>query len=341
VTDNGCGLVIGRNAYLINDGNVTIKEKDDKSAEPSLLIGGRLINNSKVTNNGSIGYTTACMYKEQKAYALDNGFSGKKWTGKGRELLGYMIDLRGPEYYEEYKCYVASGKTVLVDGSVYVGSEQHETVFLPVDSKVKLTVKVSGFSDKTVEFTTAKSASDYVNAAYKNIKSGSDPNNYIKVSLSKGKGTADSSVSERPLDIGDQIILGNMYYSVTTADLKGGTVCFEHGNENEKSLTIPDTIKYQGRTYKVTMVNYCGTSVESVTVGKNVEYLDESAFQYCDKLKSINIKTKLLENESVGKGAFDKVPSSCVITVPKKKLKAYKKLFQAAGLNSKVKVKGK
>ena len=42
---------------------------------------------------------------------------------------------------------------------------------------------------------------------------------------------------------------------------------------------------------------------------------------------------------SVEYGAFDKVPDSCVITVPKKQLKGYKKIFKAAGLSSKVKIK--
>ncbi|MCR5683799.1 MAG: leucine-rich repeat domain-containing protein [Lachnospiraceae bacterium] len=184
VTDNGCGIVIGRNAYLINDGTVTIKEKDDNSREPSILIGGKLINNSKVNNNGSIGYTAACM---QKAYAPDNGYSGKKWKGKGKELLAYVLDLRGPDGYNEYNVYVNSGKRVLVDGTAYIGDGQYTTVFLPVNTKVKLTVKVNGFADKTVEYTTAGSVKKYLDAAYKRLKSGSSPDDYIRVSLSRKK----------------------------------------------------------------------------------------------------------------------------------------------------------
>ena len=340
-TDNGCGIVLGRDAYLINDGTVTIKDKDENSKEPSLLVAGRVVNDSKITNDGSIGYSTAGMYKAQKSYALDNGYTGKKWTGKGRELLGYLLDLRGPDYYEDYNLYVSSGKSVLCDGSTYLGESYAETVYLPADTKAKLNVKVSGFADKTVEFTTAKSVKDYVDTAYKNIKAGADPNSYIKISLTKGKGTADSSVTKYPMDLGDQIIIGDMYYSVTTADLKGGTVCFEHGSGMHTSLDIPDTIKYEGRTYKVTMFDYAGTEVTKVTIGKNVEYLTDTAFKFSSKVKTINIKTKLLKEGSIAKGAFDEVPESCVITVPKKKLKAYKKLFQAAGLNKKVKIKGK
>ncbi len=341
-TDNGCGIAIGRNAYLINDGSITIKDKDENSREPSLLIGGRVINNSKISNNGSIGYTSALMGKDLKAYALDNGYSGKKWTGNGRELLGYAIKFSGPEYYEEYNVYVSSGKTVLVDGSFYQGAESSDTVFLPVNSKVRMTVKVSGFTDKTVEYTSAKSVKDYFDTAYKNIKAGTDPINYIKVSLTKGKGTADSSVTRFPMDIGDQIIINNnMYYSVTSADLKGGTVCFEHGSGMHTSLVVPDTITYEGRTYKVTMFEYAGTEVTNVTLGKNIEYINENAFKFSDKLKTIKINSKLLKSGNIEYGAFEKVPASCVITVPKKKVKGYTKIFRAAGLNKKVKIKSK
>ncbi len=341
VTDKGCGIAIGRNAYLINDGTVTIKEKDSNSGEPSLLIGGMLINNSKITNDGSIGYSTGCMYKEQKAYALDNGYSGKKWTGSGRELLGYSLNISGAGYEEWFNLYVTSGKSVLCDGRTYSGGDTYDTVFLPVNTKVKMTVKVSKCADKTVEYTTAKSVSDYFNDAYKRITSGSDPNNYIKISMTKGTGTADKSVTPKPMDINDQIIIGNMYYSVTTADLKGGTVCFEHTGYSTGDLVVPDTITYEGRTYKVTMFDYAGTDVTSVTLGKNIEYINQTAFMFSDKLKSITINSTLLKSGCVEYGAFDKVPNSCVITVPKKKLKGYKKIFKAAGLSKKVKVKGK
>ncbi|MBP5555650.1 MAG: leucine-rich repeat protein, partial [Lachnospiraceae bacterium] len=107
------------------------------------------------------------------------------------------------------------------------------------------------------------------------------------------------------------------------------------------SLVVPDTITYEGRTYKVTMFDYAGTEVTTVTLGKNIEYINQTAFQFSDKLKSITINSKLLKSGNVEYGAFDKVPDSCVITVPKKKLKGYKKIFKAAGLSSKVKIKGK
>ena len=89
------------------------------------------------------------------------------------------------------------------------------------------------------------------------------------------------------------------------------------------------------------MFDYAGTEVTTVTLGKNIEYINQTAFQFSDKLKSITINSKLLKSGNIEYGAFEKVPASCVITVPKKKVKGYKKIFQAAGLNTKVKIKSK
>ncbi len=340
-TDNGCGLALGSDGFLINDGTITITEKNTNASEPSLLVGGMLINRSKITNNGTIGYSTHCMYSEQKAYPLENGYSGKKWTGSGTELVAYGLDLRGPADRSNFNCYVTYGKKVLVDGESYKGSSYFETVFLPVNTKTKLNVKASGFADKTVEFTTVASAKEYIDAAYKKIKAGSDPTNFITVSMTKGSGTADSSVTRYPPEIGKMITIGTMEYSITTSDLKGGTVCFERSG-GAQTIVVPDTITYEGRTYKVTMLNVGGSKdTTSVTIGKNVEYIDKEAFYWDKSLKTLTINTKKLKKGSIGKRAFVNIPSTCVVIVPKGKVKAYKKLFQAEGLDKKVKFKTK
>ena len=69
-----------------------------------------------------------------------------------------------------------------------------------------------------------------------------------------------------------------------------------------------------------------------VSIGKN-------AFKGCKKLKTITIKSGKLTKKSIRKGAFKGISSKTVIKVPKKKLKAYKKLFRQKGLSKKVKMK--
>ena len=57
------------------------------------------------------------------------------------------------------------------------------------------------------------------------------------------------------------------------------------------------------------------------------------------KLKTIIIKSKKLTSKTVSKKAFKGLTKATTIKVPKKKLKAYKKLFKSKGLSSKVKIK--
>ena len=167
----------------------------------------------------------------------------------------------------------------------------------------------------------------------------------------------------------------NATYKVMTAPKKGsktgGAVSYmKPTNKNAKSVTIPDTVKMNGVTYKVTSIgnsafNGC-KKLKKVTLGKNitsigdkafykcsaltkitipskVKKIGKSAFQNCKKLKSITIKTTKLTSKKVGKNAFKGVGSSYYrkvqVKVPAKKLKSYKTLLKKAGLSSKAKVK--
>lgn len=115
------------------------------------------------------------------------------------------------------------------------------------------------------------------------------------------------------------------------------------------SVTIPDTIKTGGKTYKVVSIGQgafassCNT-LKKVSIGKNVVGIADYAFRYCSKLKTITIKTTHLTKENVKAGAFYKINSKAVITVPKQKLTEYKKILTAknvgvTGKNQKIKGK--
>lgn len=89
-------------------------------------------------------------------------------------------------------------------------------------------------------------------------------------------------------------------------------------NKKIKSITIPATIKYKRKTYKVTAIG-------------------EKAFYKCKSLKKIDIKTTTLKK--VGKKAFTGTNQKLVIKVPKSKWKAYKKLLKNKGQGRKAKIK--
>lgn len=72
------------------------------------------------------------------------------------------------------------------------------------------------------------------------------------------------------------------------------------------------------------------TRLQSITLGKNLKSIGDSAFYNNKKLKSVNIKSTKLNK--VGKSAFSKIYSKAKFTVPKSKLKKYKKLIKKNGL---------
>ena len=71
------------------------------------------------------------------------------------------------------------------------------------------------------------------------------------------------------------------------------------------------------------------TRLESITLGKNLKSIGDSAFNNNRKLKSVSIKSTKLSK--VGKSAFSKIHSKAKFTVPKSKLKKYKKLIKSNG----------
>ena len=84
---------------------------------------------------------------------------------------------------------------------------------------------------------------------------------------------------------------------------------------------------------------YKCNSLTSITIPAKVGKIGKQAFYGCKKLKKITIQSTKLTNSKVGSKAFKGVPANATIKVPKSKLNAYKKLFKAKGLNSKVKIR--
>ncbi|MCR5418976.1 MAG: leucine-rich repeat domain-containing protein [Lachnospiraceae bacterium] len=67
-------------------------------------------------------------------------------------------------------------------------------------------------------------------------------------------------------------------------------------------------------------------------VGSTVTEIGKEAFFGCKNLKTVKIRTKKLKNKNVGKNAFKKLNAKVKISVPKGKLKAYRKLLKARGV---------
>ena len=114
-------------------------------------------------------------------------------------------------------------------------------------------------------------------------------------------------------------------------------------NKKQTKIVVPDTIKINGVTYKVTSIAKNAfknnKKLKTVTVGKNVSKMGANVFTGCKKLKTITIKSTKLTAKTLSKSTFKGITKAKTIKVPKKKLSTYKKLFKSSGLSAKVKVK--
>lgn len=167
--------------------------------------------------------------------------------------------------------------------------------------------------------------------------------------------------------VGTQIASSSAVYKVTKSTSSQKEVTYvKPKSKNETSVSIPDTIKISGFTYKVTSVaaNALANNkkVTKITVGKNVTSIGKNAFKKCTKLKTvtlkstslksigsnafygdknlknITIKSSKLTSTSVGKNAFKGTNKKLTIKVPKKKVSSYKKFLKKKG-NTKITVK--
>lgn len=123
-------------------------------------------------------------------------------------------------------------------------------------------------------------------------------------------------------------------YVVTDASKK--TVSYRKAaNKKIKSAAIPATVKVKANgvaySFRVTDISakaFAGCSkLKKVTIGKNVVSIGKKAFSKAKALKKITIKTTTLKK--VGKNAIKGIYKKAKISCGKKKLKAYKKLFNA------------
>lgn len=129
-------------------------------------------------------------------------------------------------------------------------------------------------------------------------------------------------------------------YKVTKSAAKNGTVELTKPNKSKNNVTVPDTVTFDGVTYKVTSISKNAfkdnKKLKKVTIGKNVSKINSSAFYGCKNLKTVTIKSTQLK--TVGKNAFKGVNAKAKIKVPKSRLKSYKKLFAKKGQKSTVQI---
>ena len=146
---------------------------------------------------------------------------------------------------------------------------------------------------------------------------------------------------------GTSIPSGAVEYKVTRSDEKGGTVTVSKAAKGKsvKSLNIPDTIKWEGYTFRITEIAAKAfrnnKKITSANIGANITKIGAQAFFKCSKLKKIVFKGK--KAPKVSSKAFKGIAKNCKVYVTKKMTKKQVKILQTrlkkAGVKSKVKYK--
>ena len=142
---------------------------------------------------------------------------------------------------------------------------------------------------------------------------------------------------------GQKATVGGSNYTVTSA--AAGTAAFTKA-KNAKSVTVPATVKVNGKTLKVTQINakaFTGKKIKTVTVGKNVKKIAKNAFNK-SKATTVIVKTKALKKASVKGSLKGSKVKTVKVKVGSKKVnktyvKKYKKIFTKKNAGKKVKVK--
>ncbi len=111
---------------------------------------------------------------------------------------------------------------------------------------------------------------------------------------------------------------GDLYYNITSDSTVA--VTYQKYNSSYASIytvTVPETITYDGTTYSVTSIGnyafYGCSSLTSVTIGESVTSIGEEAFYGCSSLTSITIPNSVT---SIGRVAFFDCSSLTSVTIP-------------------------
>ena len=153
--------------------------------------------------------------------------------------------------------------------------------------------------------------------------------------------TEEPSVNISKDNVGEKITVNNINYEITSVE-GTKTVKVTGIEKATKEVIIPSVIPFNKSRYKVTDIGSSAfksnKNLLKIEIGTNINSIGENAFNGCKNLKNITIKSNKLVAGKVGKNAFKGINNNAIIKVPKKKIKAYKKIIKAAGAGKNIMV---
>ena len=104
-------------------------------------------------------------------------------------------------------------------------------------------------------------------------------------------------------------------FSELTVTFQGNT--YQYYDEYKGSVSIPESVEYDGKTYSVTRISAYAfrlcSSLTSVTIPNTVTRIDSNVFSQCSNLTSVTIPNSVT---SIGKGAFSMCDKLTSINLP-------------------------
>ena len=119
-------------------------------------------------------------------------------------------------------------------------------------------------------------------------------------------------------EVGDTFVIDDVTYYVDSETSGNFKVKVQRVSISmQGDITIPNTVKYDGSTYTVTLISeeafkYC-SKINSVSIPESVTKIGSAAFQDCSSLTSITIPESVTE---IGSAAFKGCSSLISITIP-------------------------
>lgn len=146
----------------------------------------------------------------------------------------------------------------------------------------------------------------------------------------------------KPAAADTEFTVGTANYRVTTSDPQDPRVRYlSNSNTAATSITIPNTVVYEGVTYKVTRIDgnafASNASLTSVTIGSNVIAIGSKAFYKCKKLVKVKIKSKQLS--TIGSKAFYGIKNNALFYAYRSKLTSYQSKIKKSGINTTIRLK--
>ncbi len=131
-----------------------------------------------------------------------------------------------------------------------------------------------------------------------------------------------------------KLTIDGINYRITNArgDGKGAVavVGLDKSMASKTKIVIKDTVAWKGLTYKITGIDkkafFKNKKLNTVQLGANIKTIGKEAFRECSNLTTFRINSQNLKK--VDKDALLYINTKAKIQVPKKKKKAYKKLFK-------------